>query len=75
MNSPIAYTFVLCSLLALVGCGGTGTAAPERGQCVDVTSLDGDRGNDVWCTRDDGTHFYTNYGGAHLWESKHVLPY
>lgn len=32
--------------------------------CEDVTSYDHDWSNDMYCTRADGSHFYTDYAGA-----------
>ena len=37
---------------------------PAAKSCVDVTSYDYNWGNDVLCTRPDGTSFYTSYDGA-----------
>jgi hypothetical protein len=46
-------------------------AAPKGGQggsrgitCIDVTSFDYDWENDMFCTRPDGSSFYTSYEGA-----------
>lgn len=36
----------------------------QGGTCVDVTSYDQNWDNDVLCTRDDGSEFYTSYEGA-----------
>lgn len=35
-----------------------------RGRCVNVTSIDGNYFNDMLCTRNDGSQFYTDYAGA-----------
>lgn len=70
-------TVSTCALLGLLlaGCGGEEVEKPAPGECVDVTSLNGDWGDDMWCARDDGTYFHTSYEGAHLWVEKHILPY
>lgn len=36
--------------------------------CVDVTSYDYDWNNDMFCTRPDGSTFYTSYEGASRFE-------
>ncbi|NRQ50892.1 hypothetical protein [Aeromicrobium stalagmiti] len=37
---------------------------PPAGKCADVTSYDDNWDNDVFCTREDGSQFYTSYDGA-----------
>jgi hypothetical protein len=56
---------VALGLLVIAGCGGSGSAA---GTCEDVTSYDYDWGNDMLCTRSDGSTFYTDYAGAERFE-------
>ena len=36
----------------------------EKTNCTDVTSYDHNWDNDMYCTRPDGTTFYTDYAGA-----------
>lgn len=37
---------------------------PLEGDCADVTSYDENWDNDMLCTREDGSQFYTSYDGA-----------
>ncbi len=37
---------------------------PQGANCQDVTSIDYDWQNDMLCTREDGSQFYTDYEGA-----------
>lgn len=41
----------------------------QDGSCVDVTSIDNNWDNDVLCTREDGSQFYTDYDGATRFEA------
>ena len=43
-------------------------ALPSSG-CIDVTTYDGNRNNDMKCTRQDGSVFYTDYSGAREFEA------
>ena len=41
----------------------------SSGTCIDVTSYDYNWNNDMLCTRNDGSEFYTDYSGARAFES------
>lgn len=54
-------TILFISLFLFSGCG-------KKWKCVDVTSIDYNRDNDMKCTRLDGSRFYTDYAGAKEFE-------
>jgi len=45
------------------------SSAEMHSKCIDVTSYDYDWDDDEFCTRSDGSDFYTNYSGAYSAES------
>lgn len=76
MGRSVALTAVLGFVcLILAACGTPEIEKPSPGKCLDVTTIDSNWGNDMWCARDDGTTFHTSYEGAELWTQKHVLPF
>ncbi len=68
MKFKFVFLLLVCvSMLLLTWCG-------KKWKCINVTSYDYNRGNDMKCTKLDGETFYTSYEGAKVFEEKWTVP-
>lgn len=73
LGAVIGFCFVVFIIYAIgssiFNANAEGQGGKNDSKCKDVTSYDRNWDNDMLCTRDDGTRFYTDYAGARNFES------